>query len=132
MKVRSLMRPVWALALLAVLGSPVVAQDVSGHWVVTVQAPDYGEIQFDFMLEQDGTAVTGEAVGSSMAEIESMELSDGLSEDGVFSMLLHIGAQGQFLTAEVEGDVDGDEIVGEIYIAEMGSSAPFTAARKKG
>ncbi len=33
------------------------------------------------------------------------------------------------MTVEVEAEVDGDEMVGEAYIPDMGQIAPFTAKR---
>lgn len=130
------MRQVWkgtvfaALALVA-LALPASAQDVSGKWTVTVQSPDVGDVVFDFDFAQSGSELSGTAT-SSMAEIESLEVSDGLVEDGIISFLLHVGVQGQWITVEVEGDVDGDEIVGEAYIAEMGQAAPFVGKRADG
>ncbi|MEM7417415.1 MAG: hypothetical protein AAF389_18130 [Gemmatimonadota bacterium] len=129
--VRSLKGVFMAVLTAAVLAVPGSAQDVSGKWTVTVQSPDVGDVVFNFDFEQNGTELMGTGT-SSMAEIESIEVSDGLVEDGIISFLLHIGAQGQYITVEVEGDVDGDEMSGEAYIAEMGQSAPFTAKRADG
>ena len=73
--------------------------------------------------------MTGTADLASIPEVEAVELSDGLYEDQILSILMHVSAQGQWLTAEVEADVDGDEMVGEVYLADMGMAMPFTAKR---
>ena len=119
-----------ALVLAALASAPAAAQDsVAGKWLFTIHSPEMGEMSMTFEFEQDGTEVTGKADLSSIPEVEDSELSDGLYEDKILSFLLHVGAQGQWMTAEVEADVDGDEMVGEVYLAEMGQAAPFTAKR---
>ena len=118
------------LALVAMASAPVAAQDsVAGTWEVTMSSPEMGEMTMKFNFEQDGNEVTGNADLSSIPEVEASEISDGLYEDKIISFLLHVSAQGQWMTAEIEGDVDGDEMVGEVYMAEMGVAAPFTAKR---
>lgn len=121
-----------ALALLAmvVVAGSVSAQSVAGTWNVVVQSPDVGEVVFEFTLEQEGTAVHGKGVSVTMPEMGNADLTDGLFEDGVLSILMHMSVEGQGITVEIEGDVDGDEMVGEAYVAEMGSSAPFVATRE--
>ena len=115
----------FALALIAM---PASAQDISGKWIATLSSPDVGEVVFNFDFEQNGNELSGTAT-TPMAEIESLEISDGLVEDGLISFLLHVSAQGMMMTAEVEGEMDGEEMIGEVYVAEMGSAAPFTAKR---
>jgi hypothetical protein len=88
-------------------------------------------MEMEFVFEQDGTEVTGTASMPAMPEVEGLELSDGVFEDGVLFFLMHASVQGQWYTVEVEADVDGDEMVGEAYMAEMGASA-FTGKRKPG
>jgi hypothetical protein len=121
---------VLALAFAAVAWVPVAAQDsVAGKWLVTVSSPEIGEMQLTFEFEQSGTEVTGTADLSSIPEIEASQISDGLYEDKILSFLLHLSTQGQWMTVEVEADVDDDEMVGDVYLSDMGTSAPFTAKR---
>ena len=119
-----------ALALMALVVAPVAAQDsVSGKWTFTISYAEMGEMSLQMEFEQDGTEVTGTVDMAAIPEVEDSEVSDGLYEDGVLSFLLHVSAQGQWFTAEVQADVDGDEMVGEVFMAEMGQGAPFTARR---
>ena len=118
-----------ALTALALVAVPASAQDnVAGNWTLTVSSPDMGDVGFQVMLEQDGTEVSGTAT-AAMPEIEGTEITDGVLEDGVLFFLLHVGAQGQWITVEMEADVDGDEMVGEAYVAEMGQAVPFKGVR---
>ena len=111
-----------AFALLAV---PATAQDVSGNWTFTMDTPQ-GVMTMEVAFAQDGDEVTGEA---DFAMAEATEISDGLYEDGVLSFLMHLGFEGQWITVEMEADVDGDEMVGEAYVPEMGEGSSFTAKR---
>ena len=118
------------LALAALASAPAAAQDsVAGKWIFTVNVPEMGELSMTFDFEQEGTTVTGTADMSAIPEVEASEVSDGLYEDKILSFLLHVSSQGQWMTAEIEADVDGDEMVGDVYMADMGQSAPFTAKR---
>lgn len=126
---RVLRASAFALAAMVAFAASASAQSVAGTWNVVVQSPEQGNIEMQFVLEQDGSEVTGTAVSSSMPELGSMTISDGLFEDGVISMLMLISVEGQSMTVEIEGDVDGDEMVGESYVVELGAAAPFTATR---
>ena len=122
----------FALLLTALLALPAAAQDsVAGEWVFSMDTPQ-GQIDVDFVFEQDGTEVTGTATMTAMPEVEGLELTDGEFVDGVLFFLMHASVQGQWFTVEMEADVDGDEMVGEAYVAEMGEAAPFTGKRKTG
>ena len=130
MKIQNARSFALALALLVLAAIPAAAQDtVTGKWVITSTSPEMGSIEMIFELQQDGTTVTGTADLSAIPEIDAVELDEGLYEDKILSFLLHVSMQGQWFTAEVEGDVDGDDIVGETYIDEMGMATPFTGKR---
>jgi len=130
MKIQNARSFALALALLVLAAIPAAAQEsVAGKWVITSTSPEMGSIEMIFELQQDGTTVTGTADLSAIPEIDAVELDEGLYEDKILSFLLHVSMQGQWFTAEVEGDVDGDDIVGETYIDEMGMATPFTGKR---
>ncbi|HCO14502.1 MAG TPA: hypothetical protein DIT46_09965 [Gemmatimonadetes bacterium] len=117
-----------ALALAAI---PVSAQDgVAGTWTVSISSPEVGTMESEFVFEQDGAEVSGTA--ELQMPVDGVELSDGVYEDGVLSFLMHVGLEGQWFTVEVEADVDGDEMSGEVYVPDMGMAMPFTAKRKGG
>jgi len=120
------------LMAVALVAAPVAAQDsVAGKWVFNMASPQ-GQMDVEFTFAQSGAEVTGTVELPAMPEIEGTEVSDGLYEDGILSFLLHVSMQGQWFTVEVEAEVDGDEMVGEAYMAEMGESTPFTAKRAEG
>lgn len=117
-----------SLTLLALMALPALAQEsVTGAWVFSVDSPD-GLFEITLVLAQDGSAVTGTA---DLVMVEGAEISDGHYEDGTLSFLLHIGFDGQSLAVEVEATVDGDEMVGEASVPDMGA-LPFTAKRSSG
>lgn len=120
-----------ALALAVFAAAPASAQDLTGKWIFTMSAPEVGELLVPFEFEQSGADVTG-TLEFPMPEVEGAEMSDGFYEDGIFSFLMHVGAQGQWMAIEMEAEVDGDEMVGEAYLAEMGMSMSFTAQRAEG
>lgn len=121
-----------ALVAAVLFVQPAYAQEgVAGKWVVTLNSPEMGQMSMEFDLLQNGSEVTGSA-SVPIPEIEGTHLTDGLFEDGVLSFLLHVGMQGQWYAVEVEADVDGDDMVGEAYMAEMGMVTPFTAKRATG
>ncbi len=119
------------LALLLFAATASAQESASGRWTITVNSPDMGAIAMEFDLQQQGAVVTG-TVSMSIPEIEGTHLTDGLFEDGVLSFVLHVGVQGQWLAVEVEAEVDGDAMVGEAYMAEMGVATPFTGKRAAG
>ena len=120
-----------ALALVALAAVPASAQDsVAGTWIFSMAGPQ-GDMPAEFIFEQSGSEVTG-TVSLELPEIEGTELSDGLYEDGILSFLMHVSAGGQWFSVEMEAEVDGDAMVGEAYLAEMGQAMPFTAKRAEG
>ena len=129
--IRSAVRFTLALTVLAVAAVPSQAQDVAGKWIFTMEGPQ-GQVEVAFNFDQSGSEVGGSVDMSAIPEVESAEISDGLYEDGILSFLMHLGAQGQVFTMEMEADVDGDEMVGEAYMAEMGQGMPFVGKRADG
>jgi hypothetical protein len=122
-----------SLALFALVAAPSAAQDsVAGAWVMSMTEPSMGTIEVHVNLEQDGEAVTGSISMPAMPEIEGIRMTDGEYIDGVLFFLMHAAVQGQVMTVEVEADVDGDEMVGEVYVPEMGQAVPFTGKRNAG
>ncbi len=118
-------------SVLALAAIPVSAQDgVAGTWTASISSPDVGTMESEFVFEQDGTEVSGTA--ELQMPVDGVELSDGVYEDGVLSFLMHVGLEGQWFTVEVEADVDGDEMSGEVYVPDMGMAMPFTAKRQGG
>jgi hypothetical protein len=115
-----------SLALLGLLSASALAQDVSGTWLFELESPE-GSMQLQIVFQQDGTAVTGEA---EFDMVEDTEISDGVFEDGVLSFMLHVGVGAEWISAEVEAEVDGDEMTGASY-SEFGTM-PFTAKRSEG
>ncbi|MDH3271300.1 MAG: hypothetical protein OEN56_08215 [Gemmatimonadota bacterium] len=120
-----------ALAAFALFVAPLSAQDnVSGAWIMTIDSPDGGGlIEIPFTFAQDGTTVTGTVDLSVMPQVQASEITEGVLEDGILFFVLSVGAEGQWMSVEVEAEVNGDEMVGEVYIAEMGQLQPFTAKR---
>lgn len=112
--------------------APAVAQDsVAGSWIFTVESPDGtgGTMDIPFAFEQEGTAVSGSVDLSVIPQVQGARIADGEYVDGVLFFLLHISAEGAVLTAEVEAEVDGDEMEGEVYLPDMGQVSLFTAKR---
>jgi hypothetical protein len=119
------------LALVAATAASAAAQEsVAGDWIFTMSSPQ-GMIDVEFVFEQDGSEITGTVNLAAIPEVENAMISEGIYEDGVLYFVMSVGVQGQWFDVEIEADVDGDEMVGEAYAAEMGA-APFTAKRKAG
>lgn len=118
------------LTLVALLAMtlPVAAQaNVAGNWVLTVDAPESpGDIVAVFA--QDGASVTGTLEVPMMG---GAEMSEGTVEADTFSFILELDIEGQWITIEVEAEVDGDAMAGSFYIAEFGT-IPFSAVRADG
>jgi hypothetical protein len=122
-----------SLALLALIAAPSAAQDsVAGDWVMSMSDPNMGDMEVLVSLEQNGEEVSGSVSMPAMPEVEGMRLSDGEYIDGVIFFLIHASMQGQVMTVEVEADVDGDEMVGEVYVPDAGQAIPFTGKRSAG
>lgn len=127
-----------ALACVGALAQALAAQDgaapnVAGTWLFSLESPDSaGGYEVPITFEQDGSRVTGTVDLADVPEVQAAEISDGVFEDGVLRFRLHVGAEGQRISVEVRAEVDGDEMVGEARMPEMGMASPFRARRSPG
>jgi hypothetical protein len=129
--IRTAQRLGLTLLLAAVAALPAAAQDsVTGTWLLTVSSPDMGRMELAVMLEQEGTEVKGTADLSAIPEIDDVLVSEGVYEDRLLTFILDVSVQGQWFATEVEADVDGDEMTGEIYVPDMGYAIPFSGKRQ--
>lgn len=140
--VRILTSALTALAALTLPAAPAAAQDpasapddVSGRWMFVIEAADRTTdtttttIAVPVVFEQDGESVTGTVEMPDIQGVRSAEIADGRYVDGTLTFVLRVGAGDQVFTAEVEAEVDGDEMVGEAYVAGLQQRAVFRAQR---
>ena len=127
---RLLRRAVGLSAVLLTLSVvPIAAQaSVAGTWTFTANSPD-GVLEAEFVFTQEGTAVSGRGTVQTFG---SVQITDGLLEDGLLSFVMHASLEGQMVMFEVEADVDGDEMEGMAYMVGSPEGVPFTGVRAKG
>ncbi len=101
-----------ALGLVALLAAPVSAQDITGTWILSVDLGPGGGGDATFVLEQEGTAVTGTYTG---AWGDNIELS-GTLEDGEITLTFESQA-GEII---FYGTVDGDTMEGDCIYGQLG------------
>ena len=101
-----------ALGLAALLAAPVSAQDITGTWILSVDLGPGGGGDATFVLEQEGTAVTGTYTG---ALGDNIELS-GTLEDGEIRLTFESQA-GEII---FYGTVDGDTMEGDCIYGQLG------------
>lgn len=129
------MRPSAALAVALVATglstASVAAQEgVEGRWIFSIESPDSaGMIQIPFVFEQDGTTVTGRPDVSVLPQVQAAEISEGTFRDGALSFQLRVGAGEEWVTIQVDAEVDGDTMAGEARIAGFDQTSTFTAER---
>jgi hypothetical protein len=114
-----------ALLALAVQATPAMAQaNVAGTWTLTLEGPE-GPVDAEIVLTQDGGSVMGTV---NMPDVDAADLSDGMVEGNTLTFLLVLDVQGQEIALEGTGEVDGNEIDGELYVPDFGGF-PFSAVR---
>lgn len=102
----------FALGFLALLAVPISAQDVTGTWILSVDLGAAGGGDATFVLEQEGTAITGTYSGSLGDGIEV----EGTAEDG--NVTLTFGSQaGEIIYT---GTVEGDTMMGTCIYGQLG------------
>lgn len=124
-----------AMVALAAIGfsapAPVAGQEsVDGRWIFSIEAPDSaGAIQIPFVFEQDGSSVTGRPDVSIFPQVQAAEISEGTFQEGVLSFQLRVGAGEEWVTIQVEAEVDGDTMTGEARIPGFEQTSTFSAER---
>ena len=115
------------MALLALTLQANAAQaqtNVAGTWTLTLEGPE-GPVESTIVLTQAGTAVTGTIV---MEGVDAAQLTGGVIEGTTLKFLLAISIQGMDIELQATGEVTGETMAGELYVADFGGF-PFTATR---
>ena len=102
----------FALGFLALVAVPVSGQDVTGTWVLSVDLGPAGGGDATFVLEQEGTTITGTysgAVGEGLAV-------SGTVEDGMVRFSFDSEA-GQIT---YEGTIEGTTMTGTCIYGQLG------------
>ncbi len=95
---------------------------VDGKWNITMKTP-MGEQNATLTLASDGGALTGEMAGAT----GTAALEDGKVDGGKVSWNAKITTP-MPMTLEFEGDVDGDNISGNVKLGAFGNAA-FSGTR---
>lgn len=120
----------FALVSVAVGPTAIAAQnaDVAGAWTLEVET-DQGVTTPSWVLEQDGTTLTGRYSSEALGQNQIRGTVDGSSIVIRFSADL----QGQSIPVEYRGTLDGDGVIrGSIDIADGMMQGTFTATRREG
>lgn len=111
------------VALLA-LAAPAVAQvDLSGEWAMSVIDADNTPTLATLSIEQSGSGFAG-TVASDAGEVDFT--GGTISGDSITFVFGYDDGGGEYISAEVEAAVDGDEMAGEVHVVGTGGR-PFTA-----
>lgn len=102
-----------ALSFLAI-AVPASGQDVTGTWVLSVDLGAAGGGDATFVLEQEGTAITGTYSG---AVGDAVEVT-GTVEDGVVKFMFVSDLAGE---VAFEGTIEGTTMKGECFYGDLGS-----------
>jgi hypothetical protein len=114
-----------ALVACVVMTAPAAAQtNVAGTWEITIEGPE-GPANATAVLAQDGMTFSGTI---TVAQAEGAEIANGKIEGGTMSFQLIVSVQGTELVLDVQGEVTGDSIAGQMSVPDFGGF-PFTATR---
>ena len=96
--------------------------NVSGKWVVLVQAPGQS-FPFTLNLAQQGNVITGTVEGPA----GSSQITTGAMENGTFTFDTNVVIQGQTLLITFKGQAAGNQISGTVTAPQ--GTADFTGTR---
>ncbi len=120
-----------ALGFLALVALPVSGQDVAGIWVLSVNLGAGGSGVATFVLQQEGTTITGTYSGAYGTGVEV----SGTAEDGQIRFAFQTGQVGLI---RYDGTIDGETMTGTVIYGDQldgtfeGSLASTTAALRGG
>jgi hypothetical protein len=115
-----------ALLLAAVMAAPASAQaNVTGTWAITIQGPE-GPAEATATLTQDGSTFTGTI---EVDQAEGATIENGMIEGNTISFQLVVDVQGMQFPLDVQGEVEGDSIEGQMFVPDFGGF-PFSAERQ--
>ncbi len=107
-----------ALGFFTLVALPVSGQDVAGIWVLSVDLGAGGGGVATFVLQQEGTAITGTYSGAYGTDVEV----SGTAEDGQIRFAFQTGQVGLI---RYDGTIDGETMTGTVI---YGQSANGTFA----
>jgi len=114
-------------AAVPMAGAAQVA-DVAGGWILEVET-DQGVTTPSWVLEQDGTTLTGRYSSDALGQNQIRGTVDGTTVVVTFSAEL----QGQAIPVEYRGTLGDDGVIrGSIDIADGMMQGSFTARRRDG
>ena len=118
---RSLARLALGLTALTLASAPVSGQDLSGRWVLSVEL-DAGSGDAVFVLEQDGTEISGSYTGV-LGEQQVTGSLDGDTFEWSFSS--------EAGRVQFSGTIDGDAVRGTCTYGQLGEGT-FVGERDDG
>lgn len=136
-----------ALLLAVAVASPVLAQDMSGSWVITSETPR-GEQTMALEVVQQGSELTGTVTMQRMGRggrggggggggagapgrgPMAVEITDGTVADGDFSFSVTLGRGDRTFRQEFTGRFEGDEMSGTLAGGPRGGESMFTGVRE--
>jgi uncharacterized protein with FMN-binding domain len=113
-----------AIAFLPNLAIAADSPEVTGNWTMTVET-DYGTGNPTFTLAQDGESITGTYKG-----LFGEAPVAGTIKDGHVTLSIKVNAQGEDMTVEYAGTVEGDAMSGKVMFSNLGE-ATFKGTRAK-
>lgn len=115
------------VAVMALLAMPWLASaqtDISGAWLVSVDAGQGKMMEFETTLKQDGEKLTGQLT-SPMGVVAFT----GSFVKNALSILYSVPIQGQVLDIRMTGSAEGETLSGIVDLGGL-MQAPWTAKRK--
>ncbi len=103
-----------ALGFLALVALPVSGQDITGTWLLAVDLGPGGGGEATFVLEQDGTAISGTYSGAYGTDVEV----SGTAEDGRIMFSFVTGPVGEIT---YDGALAGDTMRGTVTYGTLAS-----------
>ncbi len=100
-----------ALGFFALVALPVSGQDVAGIWVLSVNLGAGGSGAATFVLQQEGTTITGTYSGAYGTDVEV----SGTAEDGQIRFAFQTGQVGLI---RYDGTIDGETMTGTVIYGQ--------------